>query len=257
MDLVTRAEWRARSPRGQLSSLSSARGVKLHYVGSYVHPDLAKSCSRCLDTVQGIQAYHQDSNKWTDVAYNLLVCPHGRVFEGRGARIMSAANGPGLNTGHYAICALLGDRGLIQPTQAMLRGLRDAVAYLQQRGAGREVRGHRDGYSTTCPGPVLYRWLQQGMPLAGRDDTTPIPRQPSAPRWPGRYLQYRYGQAMPRGQDVATWQRRCKQLKYTLVADGIYGPTSAATTRVLQRALGVADDGVVGPKTWAAAWRHS
>ncbi|MFD1940584.1 N-acetylmuramoyl-L-alanine amidase [Nonomuraea mangrovi] len=252
MDLVTRAEWRARSPRGHLSPLPSARGTKLHYVGSFVSPDLAKSCSRCLDTVQGIQAYHQGTNRWTDIAYNLLVCPHGRVFEGRGARILSAANGPGLNQGHYAICALLGDRGLIQPTAAMLRGIHDAFAYLRERGAGREVRGHRDGYSTTCPGPVLYRWLQAGMPLA--DDTTPIPRTPSPPRWPGRYLQYRHGQPMQRGQDVTAWQRRLAQLRYTIAADGIYGATSAATTRVLQRAKGLSVDGVVGPKTWAAAW---
>ncbi|WP_431903602.1 peptidoglycan recognition protein family protein [Nonomuraea sp. bgisy101] len=255
MDLVTRAEWRARRPRSELTALPSARGTKLHYVGSFVSPDLAKSCARCLDTVQGIQAYHQDSNRWTDIAYNLLVCPHGKVWEGRGARVLSAANGPGLNSGHYAVCALLGDRGLVQPTAAMLRGIHDAIGYLRARGAGGQVLGHRDGYSTSCPGPVLYGWLQRGMPLGGqRDDTTPIPRRPAVPRWPGRYLEYRYGKAMLRGQDVAAWQTRCKQLKYTITVDGAYGPTSAATTRVLQRALGVADDGVVGPKTWAAAW---
>ncbi|MEV4159016.1 peptidoglycan recognition protein family protein [Nonomuraea dietziae] len=255
MDLVTRAEWHARAPRRELTALPSARGTKVHYVGSFVNPRLLEDCDRCVALVRSIQIQHQDNNDWTDIAYNLLTCPHGRIFVGRGARILSAANGPGLNQGHYAVCALLGDRGLVQPTAAMLRGLRDAVAYLQARGAGREVRGHRDGYATSCPGPVLYGWLRAGMPIGGRPDDTPsTPRPPSVPRWPGRYLEHRFGKPMQRGQDVIIWQKRLKQLRYTIAVDGIYGPTSAATTRVLQRAEGLAVDGVVGPKTWAAAW---
>lgn len=261
MDLVARREWGARAPRGTFTPLRTARGVKVHYVGSFVNPKIVDDCDRCVALVKSIQVQHQDNNDWTDIAYNLLVCPHRRVFVGRGPGVLSAANGKGLNQGHYAVCVLLGDRGLVQPTSGHLNGIHDAIGYLRERGAGREVLGHRDGYATSCPGPVLYRWLQMGMPVGtqtpDRDDTTPIPRpaKPSMPSWPGRMLVYRPGQPMLRGEDVATWQRRLKELRYTIAIDGIFGPTSSATTKVFQRAEGLTVDGVVGPKTWRAAWQ--
>ncbi|MEV4245217.1 N-acetylmuramoyl-L-alanine amidase [Streptosporangium canum] len=235
--------------------------MKIHYVGSYVNPAIVDDCDRCTALVRSIQIQHQDSNDWTDVAYNLLVCPHRRVFVGRGPGILSAANGKGLNSGHYAVCVLLGDRGLVQPTAGHLNGIHDAITYLRARGAGPEVQGHRDGYATSCPGPELYRWLQMGMPIGaqqpGKDDTTPIPRppNPSVPAWPGRMLVYRPGQPMPRGEDVRAWQRRLKVLRYTIADDGIFGPTSSATTKVFQRQEHLAVDGIVGPLTWRTAWK--
>ncbi|MBG0830500.1 N-acetylmuramoyl-L-alanine amidase [Planomonospora sp. ID67723] len=259
MDLVSRSEWKARSPRNRLTPLPSARGTKIHFVGSYVNPALLQDCGRCTALVRSIQAHHIDGNGWSDVAYNLLVCPHRRVFLGRGPGVLSAANGSGLNQGHYAVCALLGDRGLVQPTAGMLNGLHDAINYLRRHGAGREVLGHRDGYNTTCPGPVLYRWLQMGMPVGAQSPSAPSkpsnPTKPTAPRFPGRLLAYSPGKPLARGEDVEALQRRLKALGYTIDVDGVYGPMTAATIRVFQRTVGLVVDGIVGPRTWAAAWR--
>lgn len=51
------------------------------------------------------------------------------------------------------------------------------------------------------------------------------------------------------GADVIEWQRILH-----IKPDGIFGPTTDASTRVWQRLHGQLVDGVVGPRTWAAAY---
>jgi len=177
---VTRRQWGARSPRSQASYLASTRGVKVHYTGSYVDPRLKDDHTRCAAMARQIQNGHMDGNGWNDVGYSFLVCPHRYVFEGRGLHRLPAANGPGLNTGHYAVLGMVGNKGLITPTDDMLHGIRDAIEYVREKGgAGREVKGHRDGYSTDCPGAKLYAWVKDGAPRpkGGAEPETP-PAEP-------------------------------------------------------------------------------
>jgi len=71
------------------------------------------------------------------------------------------------------------------------------------------------------------------------------------PKWPGRYLTQ---PPMMYGNDVRTWQMRMVARGWRLSADGWYGPESEKVCRAFQKEKGLAVDGVVGPKTWAAAW---
>jgi hypothetical protein len=173
IDLVTRNAWGARAPRGSYSNLTSTRGVKVHYTGGRVDPRILDDHDRCVAAVRGIQGGHMDGNGWMDIGYSLAVCPHRKVFVGRGPRHLPAANGPGLNSGHYAVLGLVGNTGLVKPPDAMLHGIVDAIEYLRaEGGAGREIKGHRDGYSTSCPGAALYAWVTRGAP---RPSTGPAP----------------------------------------------------------------------------------
>ncbi|MGW3342403.1 peptidoglycan-binding protein [Nonomuraea rubra] len=176
-----------------------------------------------------------------------VACPHQKVFEGRGLHHLPAANGPGLNAGHYAVLGLVGNAGLVQPPDRMLHGILDAVEYLRDHGrAGREIKGHRDGYATDCPGEPLYAWVRRGAPRPGGG--TP---EPSAPPFPGRLLTY---PPVTRGQDVRTWQGRMRERGFELAVDGAYGLESRGVCVRFQREQGVADDGIVGPVTWRLAW---
>ena len=101
-----------------------------------------------------------DGRGWSDIAYNAIVCPHGRVFEGRGVGNMFAANGfESVNDDWYAVC-YLGGKGDPFTAEAK-QGVIDAVLWLREKGdAGPKVNGHRDHKATACPGDVIYRWLE-------------------------------------------------------------------------------------------------
>jgi hypothetical protein len=54
--------------------------------------------------------------------------------------------------------------------------------------------------------------------------------------------------------DVRAWQQKMNSLGYPITVDGRYGPQSASAARALQAARGLAVDGVLGPRTWAATF---
>ena len=164
MDRISRNQWNARKPTGNYGWMPpTPKGVKIHYTGGHVNPRLLTDHDYCVKAVQGIQNGHMNGNGWIDIGYSFAVCPHRKVFEGRGIGYLPAANGAGLNSGHYAVLALVGNSGLTQPNEGMIEGIRDAIAYIRAFGnAGKEIKGHRDGYSTDCPGGPIYRLVLNG-----------------------------------------------------------------------------------------------
>ncbi|MDX3101764.1 peptidoglycan recognition protein family protein [Nonomuraea angiospora] len=259
IDLITRAEWRARAPKGDVDYLARTRGVKVHYTGGRVDPKTVDDHDLCAAAVRGIQRGHMDGNGWIDIGYSFIACAHRKVFVGRGLHQLPAANGPGLNSGHYAILGLVGNSGLTVPPDDMLHAIRDAIEYVRAHGgAGPEIKGHRDGYSTDCPGPKLYDWVQAGAPRpGGAQGGQPKPGE-KAPTFPGRLMTY---PPSTRGADVYSWQAQMRDRGWDLIPDGTYGPRSRDICTAFQRdstAHGwpLDDDGVVGPATWRAAWER-
>ncbi|WP_103500331.1 MULTISPECIES: LysM peptidoglycan-binding domain-containing protein [Streptomyces] len=161
---VTRAQWGARARRSSNTNITPANGgVTVHHVGG---SRVARgSHADCAAQVRGIQNYHMDSNGWTDVAYSHLTCVHGYVFEGRGERQRTAANGTDAgNQNWYAVCALTG--GSSSNYDAITAQLVDAfhlaIARLRSSGgAAAAINGHRNHRATECPGN-LYPLVQDG-----------------------------------------------------------------------------------------------
>lgn len=165
MRLVTRAQlgW----PASAAPSQPTAKGVKVHYEGAPVSTRLLTDHAACIAEWKAIRASHlaNTDEGYSDVAYNYAACPHGYLLEGRGLGRRTGANGnQELNRAHYAIVGLVGSSGLTEPTDDMLSAIRDGIELLRQNGAGTEIRGHRDGYATACPGGPLYAWVQKGAP---------------------------------------------------------------------------------------------
>jgi hypothetical protein len=249
--IISRAGWGARPPKDAPTPLTSARGTKVHYTGGRVDPAIVEDHRICLELMQTFQRQHMDGNGWSDFAYNLAACPHRRLLMGRGLKVMSAANGPGLNTGHYAILALVGNSGFVEPTPELLHALRDGIDLLRKNGAGVEIRGHRDGYATACPGGLLYAWVRAGAPRPADDkpevdaDGVPVFR---------RMLVYRAAPDMVHGSDVKAWQARIAARGWDVDVDGWYGAQSAGVCEAFQRAAGLTPSGRVDRTTWRQTW---
>lgn len=179
MKLVTRAElgW----PESAAPTQTSTKGVKVHYEGTAVSTKLLTDHAECIAEWKAIRKSHLANVKenYSDVAYNYAACPHGYLLEGRGIGKRTGANGDqDLNKAHYAIVGLVGSEGLTKPTDAMLGAIRDGIELLRKHGAGDEIKGHRDGYATDCPGGPLYAWVQKGAPRPGGTAAEPPPAKP-------------------------------------------------------------------------------
>jgi hypothetical protein len=277
--LVTRAQWGAKPSRYSLVYIAKTKGVKVHYEGTAVPASLAKSenHSQCDDRVRAIQQSHLNNRteNYSDIAYNYAVCPHGYVYEGRGLHRQTGANGnQTLNKGHYSVLALLGNSGLTTPTDAMLGGIRDAIELLRSKGgAGSEIKGHKDGYATQCPGSKLYAWVKKGAPRPDGNTAQQPSNPPSSPskpsgargslgKWPGR-PPVQYGRENGHVQKLqlrlraALGSSKAKQLNPN-GATGYYGnETRAMVTYALRNHPETWDkgesrhDGNVGPTSWA------
>jgi hypothetical protein len=255
MKLVSRSQWGAKPSRYDLVYIASTKGVKIHYEGTEVPASLADPANhtKCDDRMRAIQASHLANTKedYSDIAYNFVVCPHGYVYEGRGLHKKTAANGnQPLNIAHYAVCAMLGNSGLTKPTDLQLGGLRDAIEYLRSSGgAGTEIKGHRDGYATACPGAPLYAWVQKGAPRPAGTE----PAKPNYEPFPGAHL-FRSGNHSP---IIAAMHKRlvavgCNHYQSTANSD-VWGSGDIASYAAWQRKCGYtgsAADGIPGKASW-------
>ena len=67
----------------------------------------------------------------------------------------------------------------------------------------------------------------------------------------GRDVVYAQGST---GEDVRTWQARMVERGWALRADGIFGPRTESVVRSFQAEKGLTVDGLLGRRTWDAAW---
>lgn len=278
MKYVTRKEWGAKPSKYALVYIASTKGVKVHWEGAAVPASLGdpSNHNKCDDRMRAIQTSHMANTKekYSDIAYNFAVCPHGTVYEGRGLHRQTGANGSQvLNKAHYSVLAFLGNSGLTEPSDAQLNGICDAIALCRSEGkAASEVKGHRDGHPTQCPGEKLYAWVKKGaLRPIGSTPTVPAnpPTSPHPPRgargslgsWPG-------SPPITFGRENGSIQKLQLRLRSAIGpeksrqlnpngASGYYGYETKAMVKFALRgnpetwSQGAhAHDGIVGPKSW-------
>ncbi|GAA4019440.1 transglycosylase family protein [Allokutzneria multivorans] len=76
-----------------------------------------------------------------------------------------------------------------------------------------------------------------------------IGNHPAFPPWPGKV--YDYGDCDPA---LRAWQLRMNAFGYKFQGTGCYYAETKDAVLALQRANGIKDSGLLGPKTWDAAW---
>ncbi|WP_370259055.1 N-acetylmuramoyl-L-alanine amidase [Streptomyces sp. V4I8] len=190
--IVTRRGWGANEGwrERQFSYTKKVKAAFVHHTAT----GSKYSCSQAPSLIRGIYRYHVKSMGWRDVGYNFLVDKCGNIYEGRAggvAKPVLGAHTLGFNSNSMGI-AVLGSYGTTKPTNASVKAVARLTAwklglyganprgktYLTSGGGnlyrkGKNVRlnvisGHRDGYSTECPGRQLYRKLGSARASAAR-----------------------------------------------------------------------------------------
>jgi hypothetical protein len=139
------------------------RGVAVHYTGSTTPLGSAASFPLSARRLEEERAFHTTDRGWADIAYSAAIDVEGRVFDCRGIEYRSAANGNAtVNQQYGAVTWLLGAGD--QPTAAMVNAFRDwrRTRWLARYPHATAVVGHRDLYSTGCPGAPTYALIRSG-----------------------------------------------------------------------------------------------
>lgn len=179
----TRAKSGLRPPRAISTNINPAHGVAGHYGGS--GPFKRSDHDACRAIWRGWQDFHMspdNSNNYNDIAYNLGVCHHDIILEGRSTRtrpiVRGGANGNfTVNTNRYSVVAIWGVNDGEWPDK-LKRAWRTARDWLQEQDSrtGDGLTPHSAMSSTGCPGKYGRAFLAAGAPYpssTGDDDMTP------------------------------------------------------------------------------------
>lgn len=159
MKIVTRAEWGFNGWLNGNTPYAVDEKAKrtewfVHYEGG--NPVLAQTGVR---VPRDIHAFHKGQG-WKGIGYGHVVDANGTIFEGRGFN-MVGSHCPDHNTSGYSVQFHLG--GNEKPTQAQIDAGRWLYAEACRRSSRRlAIKGHRDGFATSCPGPNLYALVKNG-----------------------------------------------------------------------------------------------
>jgi hypothetical protein len=134
--------------------------VTLHHTGS-AQPLLPTDDPR--EKLRGLQSWGARDRNWWDVPYHYLIDLDGRIYEGRDWRFMGETNTTYDPAGHFLI-SVIGNYGRQEATPAQLVAIADLMAWaIDQFGVPLErIGGHYNYAETTCPGPGLRKYLEDG-----------------------------------------------------------------------------------------------
>jgi hypothetical protein len=185
--IVTRAQWGANEALRHESPVfnSSVTKIVVHHTGT------PNDITDYSGLTRGIYT-NELNNGYIDIAYNWLIDPRGRIYEGRWAQNYPAGhahtgerNGQNVQGAHALYfnentigIGLMGDYTAVSPTNAMVASLLTMLTwkcarwgipplgktpYVDSQGARitglANICGHRDTYATACPGNTVEAML--------------------------------------------------------------------------------------------------
>ena len=155
--IVPRSTWGALPWGGKTYSVAAS--ARTHF---FIHYDGGTPVTRTGYAIpRAIDAEHH-AKGWNGIGYNFVVSQAGKVFEGRGWDLIGAHCTSWNTVGIGVQVAIGGDQ---QPTPAALHAVDALYAEACQR-AGEPLTKtwHNAHFATECPGSLLVKWVQTGMP---------------------------------------------------------------------------------------------
>lgn len=154
--VLSREAWKARPPKGEYTPHTPA-AIVLHHTWKPTAAQYQKEA-----TIRGIQNYHMNDNKWSDIGYHFLIGPEGVIYQGRPETVIGAHSTP--NTNYIGIC-IIGDYdpGQDPLTPASYAALLDLMTWLTAEYgiSTQEFYGHRDFSTKSCPGDSVHHRLDE------------------------------------------------------------------------------------------------
>lgn len=98
---------------------------------------------------QQINEWHKN-NGWSGIGYHFVVQKDGTIYEGRPLNTLGA-HCIGFNSNSIGVC-FEGNFNSEKPTDKQIYSGRELLSYLQGKYSTAKIVGHRDLYSTECPG---------------------------------------------------------------------------------------------------------
>jgi len=167
--VIPRSEWGARQPTGRSVNVWRRPTGWIHH--TFNSNDIPADANDSLEkqAMRSIQTFHMTSTEgdkpWSDIGYNYIIFPSGRIYEGRGKNVRGAhATGANAEPG----IAFYGNFTSTLPQDEALKSLGWLIKELNIKG----LKGHKDDkkYETACPGDALYKRIQK--PLSSFDGAT-------------------------------------------------------------------------------------
>ncbi len=180
-EFLPRSAWTSDPSPGGVATFvaSQVEGLAVHWPGGSGSVPTSKAAT--IRILQGELDYHTKVKGWSDIAYNFAVDQEGRVWELRGMRHRSAANGDtDVNTRFVAVTCLIGPRDI--PSAKLLQAVRDLrKKMLATYPKATKVVPHSAirPSPTDCPGDALRAHIADGTFTRSTDVVTPQP--PVAP----------------------------------------------------------------------------
>jgi len=167
--IMSRAEWcpTGDCPENPNPSTTFASHLIIHHSAG---PNTASDWSA---VVRSIWDFHVNTNGWSDVGYNWLVDPQGKLYEGRGKDVQGA-HFCGTNANTTGIC-MIGTYTNVEIQTATRQTLTEMLAWYSctddidplgnSNHSGSNllldhISGHRDGCATECPGESFYQTIE-------------------------------------------------------------------------------------------------
>lgn len=198
-----------------------------------------------------IDKWHR-AQGWNGIGYHFVIKLDGTRETGRPLE-RAGSHVAGHNARSIGICyiggvAADGKTPKDTRTPAQTAALKRLVGELLARFPGAKVKGHRDfpGVAKACPSFDVAAWLRE----AGLDGTERAAGAISLDPRPDIPQTIKRGSS---GPDVLEWQKRLRALGYKVAANGVFSWETDTRTREFQKAKGLVEDGLVGPKTWGAS----
>ncbi len=173
-NMIPQSEWRSGlNPPNYSRTFTTTQNMIVH------HSAGSNTATNYTQVVRDIYIFHTQERNWSDIGYNYLVAPDGRLYAGRDPgdgeqdKVMGA-HFCGGNGGTMGVC-LLGNYDLQDASEATYetleqlltwKGFTDELNVQSQNPHPLNenlgvIAGHRNGCSTQCPGNFVYARLPE------------------------------------------------------------------------------------------------